>query len=130
LNTQGNKGDYLMPEPKPVTIDFGIDTCTFDTNDFVEWEVVPDDTAWNFPTLKPLDDQQLADVRLKHAQADAIYIREGGIDPAYLWHIRHEWGYNMNPSYSLENVAEYQNELDNTALSGAFEKGIMLDDNT
>ncbi len=43
MNTQGNKGDYLMPEPKPVTIDFGIDACTFDTNDFVEWEVVPDD---------------------------------------------------------------------------------------
>ena len=86
-----------------------------------DWKEKPDDMAWNFPTLKPLDDAQLADVRLKHAQADAIYIREGGVDPAYLWHIRHEGGYNMNPTYSMENVVEFQSELDNTALNGAFE---------
>ena len=86
-----------------------------------DWKEKPDDMAWNFPTLKPLDDAQLADVRLKHAQADAIYIREGGVDPAYLWHIRHEGGYNMNPTYSMEGMVEYQQELDNTALNGAFE---------
>ena len=86
-----------------------------------DWKEKPDNLAWNFPTLKPLDDQALADVRLKHAQADAIYIREGGVDPAYLWHIRHEGGYNTNPAYSMDSVVEYQQELDNTALIGAFE---------
>lgn len=86
-----------------------------------DWKEKPDDLAWNFPTLKPLDDQQLAEVRLKHAQADAIYIREGGVDPAYLWHIRHEGGYNINPTYSMEGMAEYQKELDNSALKRAFE---------
>lgn len=93
-----------------------------------DWKDKPDDLAWNFPTLKPLDDQALADVRLKHAQADAIYIREGGVDPAYLWHIRHEGGYNMNPTYTLETMVEYQQELDNTALNGAFEEEGDIED--
>jgi hypothetical protein len=87
-----------------------------------DWQDKPDDIAWNWPSLKPLDDQQLADVRLKNAQADAVYMREGAIDPAYLWHIRHEGGYNTNPTYSLEGVIEYQSELDNTAINGAFEE--------
>ena len=87
-----------------------------------DWKDKPDDMAWNWPSLKPLDDQQLADVRLKNAQADAIYMREGAIDPAYLWHIRHEGGYNTNPTYSLEGVDEYQSELDNTAINGAFKE--------
>lgn len=92
-----------------------------------DWKEKPDDMAWNFPTLKPLDDQQLADVRLKHAQADAVYIREGGVDASYLWHIRHEGGYNMNPTYSMEGMLEYQSELDNSALNGAFEEEPTLD---
>lgn len=85
------------------------------------WTDKPDDLSWNFPSLKPLDELESAEVRLKNAQADAIYMREGAIDPAYLWHLRHEGGYTSNPSYSLESMAEFQSELDSMALNGAFE---------
>lgn len=86
-----------------------------------EWAEKPDLLEWNFPQVAPLNDVELADVRLKQAQADALYMREGAIDPSYLWHIRHEGGYNTNPPYSLESMVEYQKELDSQALNGVFE---------
>jgi phage-related protein (TIGR01555 family) len=75
-----------------------------------EWTENPDDLSWNFPSVTTLDDLELAEIRYKNAQADALYIAQGAIDPTYLWHIRHEGGYNINPSYSLESLEEYESE--------------------
>jgi phage-related protein (TIGR01555 family) len=75
-----------------------------------EWTEKPDDLSWNFPSVTTLDDLELAEIRYKNAQADALYMAQGAIDPTYLWHIRHEGGYNVNPSYSLESLEEYESE--------------------
>lgn len=92
-----------------------------------EWVDKPEEISWNYPALKPLDELQTAEVRLKNAQADSMYIREGAVDPAYIFFTRHEGGYTANPSLSLEGSAEFQKELDEMALSGAMEDVEMED---
>ncbi|CAB5223321.1 phge_rel_HI1409, phage-associated protein, HI1409 family [uncultured Caudovirales phage] len=82
-----------------------------------EWKDKPDSLEWEFPPVLPLSEQERADVRLKHAQADAIYIREGGVDAAYLFNARHEGGFSANPQCSLEGEAEFGRQMDATAAS-------------
>jgi len=72
----------------------------------------PDSAEWNFVPIATLSQLELSEVRLKQAQADNIYMQAGAIDADYLWHIRHEGGYNANPPYSLESLAKYEAEAD------------------
>ena len=71
------------------------------------WVDKPDSLDWNWPSLQPLDDLELADVRLKNAQADNIYIQVGAVDPEYIFHMRHDGSYNMQLNYSEEGMQEH-----------------------
>jgi phage-related protein (TIGR01555 family) len=41
------------------------------------WDKKPENYLWKFPSLKPIDELQLAQIRLLSAQTDAIYIDRG-----------------------------------------------------
>lgn len=41
------------------------------------WESKPESYEWKFPSLKPIDELQLAQIRLLTAQTDAVYIDRG-----------------------------------------------------
>jgi uncharacterized protein len=79
-----------------------------------EWRDKPTELTWEWANLEQLSDLEEADVRLKVAQADKIYIDVGGADASYLFHQRHDGGYNTNLGYTIE---DYQGFL---ADEGSF----------
>jgi uncharacterized protein len=72
-----------------------------------EWTKKPESFDWNWPSLQPLDDNELADVRMKHAQADNIYIQAQAVDPEYIFHARHDGGYNTQLNYTEDAQDEF-----------------------
>ena len=68
-----------------------------------EWRDKPQELTWEWANLEQLSDLEEAEVRLKQAQADKIYIDAGGADASYLFHKRHDGGYNTNIGYSEED---------------------------
>lgn len=75
------------------------------------------DSSWNFKPLEVLGDAELAEVRFKNAQADAIYADNGGADMAYLFHKRHEGGYSSDLNYSLDDYQKFSENFDITFQS-------------
>lgn len=68
-----------------------------------EWRDKPTELTWEWANLEQLSDLEEAEVRYKQAQADKIYIDAGGADASYLFHKRHDGGYNTNLGYSIED---------------------------
>jgi uncharacterized protein len=65
-----------------------------------EWTDRPESMEWTWPALHQPTESEWADVRLKTAQADQVYINAGAVDPAYLFHLRHE-GRDFRPSVAV-----------------------------
>ena len=57
------------------------------------WENKAESYEWKFPSLKPIDELQLAQIRLLTAQTDAIYLDRGGISNPELYRQRYADGF-------------------------------------
>lgn len=68
-----------------------------------EWRDKPNELSWEWANLEQLSDLEEAEVRLKQAQADKIYIDAGGADASYIFTKRHDGGYTTNIGYSEED---------------------------
>jgi hypothetical protein len=86
------------------------------------WTNKPESLNWEWPSLQPLDDLELADVRLKHAQADRMYIDAQAVDPDYLFHARHDGGFNTQLNYSEEEMQEYMQRREGAIMERALEE--------
>jgi len=78
-----------------------------------DWTNRPDsmDLAW--PSLYQPTESEWADVKLKVAQADAVYMDRGGVDPAYLYHLRYSTGeFRPDVAYTEEGLREWEASLD------------------
>lgn len=73
-----------------------------------EWQNKPEEAQWSFIPLRQLDAKGQAEVRKVNAEADAVYINAGAVNPAYVFHQRHDGGYHGELNYSEESLAEYE----------------------
>lgn len=83
------------------------------------WENKSKSYEWKFPSLKPIDELQLAQIRLLTAQTDAVYLDRGGISNPELFRQRYEDGFynsdiqiepnKMNKLISDDNLIFYEN---------------------
>lgn len=87
------------------------------------WKDKPESLDWNWPSLQPLDDLELADVRLKNAQADNIYIQVGAVDPEYIFHMRHDGSYNVQLNYSDDGMKEHLANAERTLIETQSQEG-------
>jgi uncharacterized protein len=78
-----------------------------------EWTSRPDEMDWAWPALQQPTEAEWADVKLKVAQADALYMDRGAADPAYLYHLRYG-GAEFRPdvAYTQEGFEEWLSEQD------------------
>jgi len=65
-----------------------------------------------------MDEQKRADIKLKNAQADAIYANLGAVDPAWLYEQRHKEAYQFDPHYDPEAYADWLAENNGAIPSG------------
>lgn len=65
------------------------------------WNDKPKSYEWKFPSLKPIDELQLAQIRLLTAQTDAIYLDRGGISNSELYRLRYADGF-FNTDIQIE----------------------------
>ena len=52
------------------------------------WKTKPHDFTWTFPSLHNPSEVELAEIRKKYAEIDAIYIDRGGISASQAWQER------------------------------------------
>ena len=70
----------------------------------------PDSMEWRWPSLWQPTEAEWADIKLKNAQTDNVYIMAGAVDAAYLYHLRHGGAeYCPDITYSLEEYEEWLN---------------------
>jgi phage-related protein (TIGR01555 family) len=86
------------------------------------WRDKPESLDWEWPSLQPLDDLELADVRLKHAQADRMYIDAQAVDPDYLFHARHDGGFNTQLNYSEKEMDDYMKGRESAIMERDLEE--------
>ena len=87
-----------------------------------EWDGdKPESFTWAFPDLAPMDESKRADIKLKNAQADAIYANLGAIEPAWLYEQRHQEVYKFDIEYSPEAYDEWLAEYGGGVNSGISE---------
>lgn len=73
-----------------------------------EWRTRPETMDWSWPCLTTPTDEQWADIKLRNAQADQIYMDRGAIDPEYLYHLRHGGGeYQADIVYDHEAFMQW-----------------------
>ena len=65
------------------------------------WDDKPKSYEWKFPSLKPIDELQLAQIRLLTAQTDGIYLDRGGISNSELYRLRYADGF-FNTDIQIE----------------------------
>jgi len=72
------------------------------------WTDKPDAFEWEWPSLHPMSELELAEVRLKSAQADKIYaVDMQAVDPEYLFHARHDGGFSTELGYNEESLSTF-----------------------
>jgi phage-related protein (TIGR01555 family) len=73
-----------------------------------EWRTRPEALEWHWPCLTTPSDAEWADIKLRNAQADAVYMDRGAIDPEYLYHLRYGAGeYRADINYDYEAFMQW-----------------------
>ena len=73
-----------------------------------EWTDRPESMDWSWPTLEQPSEQEWADVKVKTAQADVLYLDRGAADPEYLYHLRYGSGeFRPDAAYTREGFEEW-----------------------
>jgi phage-related protein (TIGR01555 family) len=72
-----------------------------------EWTDRPEEMDWTWPSLYQPTEAEWADVKLKIAQADAVYLDRGAADPEYLYHLRYGGAFRPDAHYDFEEAAEW-----------------------
>ena len=72
-----------------------------------DWTDRPDEMDWTWPSLYQPTEAEWADVKLKIAQADAVYLDRGAADPEYLYHLRYSGAFRPDAHYDFEEAAEW-----------------------
>ena len=73
-----------------------------------EWRTRPETMDWQWPSIMQPTDQEWADIKLKNAQADAIYIDRQAVDAEYLFHLRNGEGeYRPDVTYDHNAFMEW-----------------------
>lgn len=73
-----------------------------------EWTDRPESMDWQWPPLHQPTEAEWADVKLKTAQADAIYIDRGAAEPEYLYHLRYGQGeFRPDAQYTQQGLEEF-----------------------
>jgi phage-related protein (TIGR01555 family) len=74
------------------------------------WTEGEDGLKWAWPDLAPIDEKDRADIKLKNAQTDNIYIQAGAVDATWIYQQRHQEVYafdvNADPEEYEAWVAE------------------------
>lgn len=92
-----------------------------------DWRVAdrPETMEWTFPAIGQPSEAEWAEIKLKNAQTDQIYIDRGGVDAEYLYELR--WGHGeYRPDVTFDRDA-FQEWL---ATRAAEEVGGESDDET
>lgn len=69
-----------------------------------EWSGTEDDMQWSWPALGQPSEKEWADIKLQTAQADAVYMDRGAVDPAFLYSQRYGQG-EFRPEAILSDEA-------------------------
>ena len=73
-----------------------------------EWTGRPESMEWAWPPLEQPSESEWADVKLKTAQADILYLDRGAADPEYLYHLRYGSGeFRPDVAYTREGFEEW-----------------------
>lgn len=71
----------------------------------------PETMGWAWPALAQPSEVEWAEVKLKNAQADQVYISAGALDPEYLYHLRYGQGeYRAEITYDQDAYLEWSAE--------------------
>jgi phage-related protein (TIGR01555 family) len=98
---QAYRGDEIDP---PVRWILGLIEAQSEWTDRPEGEI---EITW--PSLYQPTEAEWADVKVKIAQADAIYMDRGGVDPEYLYHLRYGSGeFRPDAPYTIEGLEEWR----------------------
>lgn len=76
----------------------------------IEWRATnrPETMDWTWPALGQPSEAEWAEIKLKNAQTDQVYIDRGGVDPEYLYEMR--WGqgeYRPDVTFDREAFNEW-----------------------
>lgn len=69
----------------------------------------PASFEWEFPPLKVANELEIAEIKLKNAQVDAIYMDRGAVDPRFMFEKRMEGGnYQADPFMDQAEIKKYE----------------------
>lgn len=83
-----------------------------------EWRTRPETMDWQWPSIMQPTDQEWADIKLRNAQADAIYIDRQAVDAEYLFHLRHGEG-DYRPDVTYDHNAFMEWVIEREGLNSA-----------
>jgi phage-related protein (TIGR01555 family) len=88
----------------------------------LDWSDTPETMAWTFPALGQPSEAVWADIKLKTAQADAIYLDRAGVDPEYLFELRFGQG-EYRPDVTFDRTAYLEWLTERARESGVGAEG-------
>ena len=69
----------------------------------------PTNFEWEFPPLKVANELEIAEIKLKNAQVDAIYMDRGAVDPRFMFEKRYEAGsFEADPFIDPKEIKKYE----------------------
>lgn len=74
------------------------------------WIEGEDGLKWAWPDLAPIDEKDRADIKLKNAQTDNIYIQAGAVHAKWLYQQRHQEVYGFDVNADPEAYEEWASE--------------------
>ena len=77
------------------------------------WQAKPETYEWEFPALLSPSEIELAEIKKKYAEIDAMYIDRGAIDPSEAWQARFgEGAFNINIQLTPQETDKTELEIE------------------